>query len=125
MQADHVQWPDRMNPTDALFWLMDRIPELRSTIGALLILERPPPFDRLRAEIERLSHHLRRMRQRVHEVPFTFAPPEWIEDEHFDLDYHVRHLEIASPATIDDVLGAISPFYAEAFDPDRPLWKRT
>ncbi len=33
-----LEWPDRMNPSDALFWLLDTVPELRSTIGMVMIL---------------------------------------------------------------------------------------
>jgi len=73
MNMEPMKWPSRMNPTDALFWFMDRIPEMRSTIGALMILERAPSRQRLRQEFERISYQLRRMRQRVVEVPFALG----------------------------------------------------
>jgi len=117
------RWPKRMNATDALFWFMDRIPEMRSTIGALVLLERAPTRERLHREFERLSLELPRMRQRVVEVPFSLAPPEWIEDRDFDLDYHVRFLAVPEPGGLDDVLDELSPLYATAFDRDRPLWE--
>ena len=55
MKTEPMQWPSRMNPTDALFWLMDKIPEMRSTIGALVILERAPTRERMQREFERLE----------------------------------------------------------------------
>jgi diacylglycerol O-acyltransferase len=123
MATESMQWPTRMNPTDALFWLMDKIPEMRSTIGALVILERAPSRERMHQEFERLSYELPRMRQRVVEVPFGLAPPEWIEDAQFDLDYHLRTVSIPEPGGIEDLLIELSPLYATAFDRDRPLWE--
>lgn len=123
MTAQSMMWPDRMNPTDALFWFMDKIPEMRSTIGALVLLERAPTRERLREEFERISHRLPRMRQRVVEVPFTLAPPEWVEDTQFDVDYHLRYLAVPEPGDIGELLSEISPLYATSFDRDRPLWE--
>ena len=123
MAQQSVQWPRRMNATDAMFWFMDKIPEMRSTIGALVLLERAPSRERVRQEFERLAFALPRMRQRVVEVPFSLAPPEWIEDGDFDLDYHVRFLAVPEPGGLEDVLNEMSPLYATAFDRDRPLWE--
>jgi diacylglycerol O-acyltransferase / wax synthase len=123
MATEEMIWPSRMNSTDALFWLMDKIPEMRSTIGALVILARTPSRQRLHQEFERLSWCLPRMRQRVVEVPFGLASPEWIEDPQFDLDYHVRIVSIPEPGGIEDLLMEMSPLYATAFDRDRPLWE--
>ncbi len=123
MRTNAVQWPDRMNATDALFWSMDKIPEMRSTIGALIVLEQMPSRDRIREAFERLSYELVRMRQRVVDVPFALAPPEWVTDAQFDLDYHLRAVAIPQPGGMDELLAEISPLYATALDRDRPLWE--
>ncbi len=117
------EWPMRMNPTDALFWTMDKVPELRSTIGALLILDRPPSHVRLREQFEQLSTAFVRMRQRVVEVPFALAPPEWVDDRQFDLDYHLRYVAVPAPGGMSEVLTELGPLYATALDRDRPLWE--
>jgi len=123
MKMESSTWPSRMNPTDALFWLMDKIPEMRSTIGALVLLEGAPTRERMHQEFERLSLYFPRMRQRVVEVPLGLAPPEWIEDQQFDLDYHVRTLSIPEPGGVEELLVEMGPLYATAFDRDRPLWE--
>jgi diacylglycerol O-acyltransferase len=120
---DGHTWPGRMNPTDALFWSMDKIADMRSTIGALVILEHAPPPERMRDAFEHLSYALVRMRQRVVEAPFGLAPPEWIEDPQFDLDYHLRHVAVPAPGTLAELLEEMSPLYATAFDRERPLWE--
>ncbi len=116
-------FPNRMNPTDALFWLLDKVPDLRSTIGALVILDRAPARRRVAEEFSRLSTALVRMRQRVVEVPFGLAPPEWVDDPQFDPGYHIRHLAVPAPGGMSELLDEISPLYATAFDTERPLWE--
>jgi WS/DGAT/MGAT family acyltransferase len=118
-----MQFPNRMNPTDALFWLLDKVPDLRSTAGALAILERAPTRQRIREEFDRLSRELVRLRQRVVEVPLGLAPPEWVEDPQFDRDYHLRFVAIPGSSGMEELLEEISPLYATAFDPERPLWE--
>jgi diacylglycerol O-acyltransferase len=123
MAAYGMHFPDRMNSTDAMFWLLDKVPDLRSTAGALAVLERAPTRQRIREEFDRLSGVLVRMRQRVVEVPLGLAPPEWVEDPQFDRDYHVRFVAIGGSGGMDELLEEISPLYATAFDPERPLWE--
>jgi len=123
MAVDGMQFPNRMNPTDALLWLLDKVPDLRSTVGALMILERAPTRQRIREEFDRLSGELVRMRQRVVEVPLGLAPPEWVEDPQFDRDYHLRYVAIPAPGGMEELLEEISPLFATAFDPERPLWE--
>jgi diacylglycerol O-acyltransferase len=123
MQNGQTHWSTRMNAMDALFWTMDKVPDLRSTVGALLILARPPPRERLREAFARLSVDFVRLHQRVVEVPLMLAPPEWVDDEQFDLDYHLRHLAVPAPGTVENLLAVLSPLYATSFDHARPLWE--
>jgi diacylglycerol O-acyltransferase len=123
MAVNGMHFPNRMNPTDALFWLLDKVPDLRSTVGALLILERAPTRQRIREEFDRLSDELVRMHQRVVEVPLGLAAPEWVEDPQFDRDYHLRYVAIPAPGGMEELLEEISPLFATAFDPERPLWE--
>lgn len=122
-RSEDLDWPDRMNPSDALFWLLDTVPELRSTIGIVVILERTPVRERLWADFRRLASSLPRMRQRVVEVPFNLAPPEWIDDCQFDLDYHLRSIAVPAPGGMAELLAELGPFYASPLDRDRPLWE--
>lgn len=123
MPAENVEWPDRLNPTDALFWMTDKIPEMRSTTAALLVLRRAPSRQRIHLAFERMCRTLPRLRQCVVPVPFALAPPEWVDDDQFDLDYHLRHVAVPAPGSLDDLLDELSPLYATAFDPQRPLWE--
>jgi WS/DGAT/MGAT family acyltransferase len=118
-----LDWPERMSPSDAVFWSLDRVPELRSTFGALMLLERPPAPERMRAEIARVTAGLPRMRQRVLEVPLNLALPEWADDPQYDLDYHLRTIAVPSPGGMAELLTELGPLYASPLDRDRPLWE--
>ena len=38
-----------------------------------------------------------RYRQRVRSVPLELGRPLWVDDPHFDLDYHLRHTALPTP----------------------------
>jgi WS/DGAT/MGAT family acyltransferase len=120
---DTRQLPSRMNATDALFWLLEPMPEFRSSIAALLILDGVPSRERIDAECRRLVGAYPRLRQRVAETPLGIAPPEWVADPDFDLDYHVRTMAVTPPGTIDDLLDELAPLFATPLDRERPLWE--
>jgi WS/DGAT/MGAT family acyltransferase len=114
---------DRMTATDAIFWLLDTVPELRSTIGAVMVLARAPSREVVRDELVRLTRFFPHMRQVVTDVPFNLAPPEWTPDADFDLDYHLRTIAIPAPGGMRELLAAVGPLYATPLDRSRPLWE--
>lgn len=116
-------FPARMNATDALFWLLEAVPDLRSTVGGLLVLDGEPEPGRLRDDFARLVAGYPRMRQRVVDAPFNLAPPEWVEDDQFDLDYHLRTIAAPAPGSMADLLESLGPLFATPLDRDRPLWE--
>lgn len=119
-----VQLGSRMLPTDALFWYVeDATPELRPLVAGLLLLDRRPDHDRLRASVERWVARLPRLRQRVVETPFHLGLPEWEDDPHFELDYHAREVILPEPATERHLLDFVGAVFATPLDRMRPLWE--
>lgn len=49
--------------------------------------------------------------------------PTWVEDEHFDIHYHVRHSALPKPGTQKDLMELISRLHIHLLDRDRPLWE--
>lgn len=47
----------------------------------------------------------------------------WIEDEHFDLDYHVRHSALPSPGGERELGVLVSRLHSVQLDFHRPLWE--
>jgi WS/DGAT/MGAT family acyltransferase len=63
------------------------------------------------------------LRSRLLHVPFELDDPYWIEDEHFDLEYHVRHIALPRPGDWRQFCIQASRIHARALDMNRPLWE--
>jgi WS/DGAT/MGAT family acyltransferase len=114
----------RMLPTDALFWYVEEAtPELRPLVGALIMLDRRPDPDRMRASVERWVARLPRLRQRVVETPLHLGLPEWEDDPQFELEYHAREVILPAPATQRHLLDFAGAVFATPLDRMRPLWE--
>ena len=64
-------------------------------MAMLLLLDRRPDPERLRAAVARMVEAVPRLRQRVVDAPFDLALPRWEDDPTFDLDFHVRRYALA------------------------------
>ena len=90
-------------------------PMLRSTITSVVLLDQAP--DREDASCGRSIEPrvVPRLRQRVQEPPLGGAATLEISP-HFDLDYHLRFLELSGDATEADVLAVAQPLAMQGFD---------
>ena len=120
-----LQFDPHMSSTEALMWTAERDPVLRSSFMSVTFLDRLPDFDAFRRRIEQAVTALPRLRQRVLEAPGGFGPPEWADDPHFDIDFHVRRLAVPAPGTDAELLRLAALLMEDAFDPARPLWQMT
>src|SRR4051812_31409953 len=120
-----VRAPGRMTDAEALMWVVEREPGLRSSFSSVTFLERLPDLDRFRRRMAAAVAQIPRLRQRVMEMPAGIGAPAWVDDPWFDLDYHVRHLGLPAPGTRRQLLDLAAVMHEEAFDPDRPLWQFT
>jgi WS/DGAT/MGAT family acyltransferase len=113
-----------MAPTDALFWYAERaLPEFRPIIAGLYLLEQVPDRDAARAALASAVALVPRLRQRVVEAPGDLGLPEWIEDPHLDLDYHVRRVSLPAPGSLRELLDLAGASFATPLDRQRPLWE--
>jgi WS/DGAT/MGAT family acyltransferase len=118
-----LQYDDRMSNADALMWIIEKDPLLRSTITGVAVLDGPPDRDVFTQVWERASRLVPRLRQRVVSHPFAVAPPRWEIDPGFDLSYHVRYVRSPGAGTMRDVLDIAQPLAMQSFDRARPLWE--
>src|SRR3954470_24083522 len=63
------------------------------------------------------------LRWRVVEVPLNLDYPYWVEDEEFDLDYHVRELALPRPGTDEQLAEQVARIMSRPLDRTRPLWE--
>lgn len=47
----------------------------------------------------------------------------WVDDTHFDIEYHVRHLALPRPGRIRELLSLTSRLHGRLMDRNRPLWE--
>jgi WS/DGAT/MGAT family acyltransferase len=107
--------------------------ERRSTpmhVAAVAVFERAPlrgedgglDRDRLDKYIESRLHLLPRYRHRLAFTPFGRSPI-WVDDQRFDLHYHVRHLGLPAPGTDHALQEVVGQIFSQPLDRERPLWE--
>ena len=60
--------------------------------------------------------------QKLVEVPLSLDHPYWVQDEEFDLEYHVRHISLPKPGDWQQLMAQISRLQARQLDHSKPLW---
>jgi diacylglycerol O-acyltransferase / wax synthase len=80
-------------------------------------------FKSILAHIERRLSGSSLFRQRLQRVPLGLDHPYWVDDEQFDLEYHVRHIALPKPGDWRQFCIQVSRIHARPLDLDRPLWE--
>jgi WS/DGAT/MGAT family acyltransferase len=62
-------------------------------------------------------------RRRLAEVPFTLDKPYWVDDENFDLEFHLRHIALPKPGDWRQLCIQVARLHARPLDRARPLWE--
>ena len=80
-------------------------------------------YDRFVALILDRISFVPRYRQRVQSVPGQLANPVWVDDDHFDIGYHVRRSALPRPGSTDQLRELVSRIVSRPLDRARPLWE--
>ena len=80
-------------------------------------------FKQILAHVESRLDRLPVFRQKILRVPLDLDYPYWVEDERFDLEYHVRHLALPKPGDWRQFCIQASRIHARPLDLQRPLWE--
>ena len=91
--------------------------------GACVFSGPPPSLRDVEALIDSKLHLIPRYRQRVRTVPFELGRPVWIDDPHFDIDYHVRRTALPAPGDDAAFCTLMGRLMSHPLDRDRPLWE--
>lgn len=67
-------------------------------------------------------HLVPRYRQRLFQIPL-YSHAVWVDDPHFDLNFHVRHTALPQPGTLDQLKRLSARIMAQPLDRKRPLWE--
>src|ERR687898_1206509 len=80
-------------------------------------------YERLIGLIRDRIAYVPRYRQRVRGVPARVAGPVWVDDETFDLTFHVRRSALPRPGTPDELREFVGRILSRRLDRSRPLWE--
>jgi len=62
-------------------------------------------------------------RRRLVEVPFRLGHPYWVDDGHFDLDYHMRRAALPAPGGVTELAEFVGDVCSRQLDRSKPLWE--
>src|SRR6185436_3709226 len=121
---------DRLTALDASFLHMERL-EHPMHVGAMSVLEGGPFFDAkghfrigdVRDLVLSRLHLLPRFRRRLMTVPYDMGRPVWIDDDRFDITYHVRHTALPKPGSWEQLVALTTRIQEHLLDRTRPLWE--
>jgi len=107
---------------DASFLYMENEFDLHHNAW-LGIFEGPAPTgEEYRRHIASKLPRIPRYRQRVRFVPHDLAAPVWVDDQHFNLGYHVRSIALPSPGSEEQLKELFTTLMAQPLDRNKPLW---
>jgi diacylglycerol O-acyltransferase len=114
---------ERLSSQDASFLhLEDAVNHMH--IGSVALFEGPPPT--YAALSRMLRAHLTsvpRYRQRVHFTPLALGRPVWVDDPHFNLDYHLRRTALPEPGGDEELRTLVGRVMSQQLDRHKPLWE--
>lgn len=117
--------PPRLSALDASFLYLEQ-PTTPMHVGAVSIFRRPKAgfdYDRLVELIEQRISLVPRYRQKVRHVPGNLARPVWVDDQDFDVAYHVRRSALPKPGNDAQLNELIARLMSRPLDHSRPLWE--
>jgi diacylglycerol O-acyltransferase len=82
----------------------------------------PDPEDVQRMIRARL-HMVPRFRQKLASVPWGLGRPVWVDDAHFNLEYHVRHTALPPPGDAAGLKRLVARTMSQQLDRSKPLWE--
>jgi WS/DGAT/MGAT family acyltransferase len=117
---------ERLSALDVSFLYLET-PTTPMHVGSVATF-RPPadqPFDydALCALVSRRIGLVPRYRQKIRWVPGHLANPVWVDDDDFDITYHVRRSALPKPGDDDQLRQLVGRLQSRQLDRKRPLWE--
>jgi WS/DGAT/MGAT family acyltransferase len=116
---------DRLSALDASFLYLEG-PNTPMHVGSLTLFQEQPgvlDHERLVKLIRDRIAYVPRYRQRLREVPGRLASPVWVDDERFDVTFHVRRSALPAPGTLRQLNDLVARIMSRPLDRRHPLWE--
>jgi WS/DGAT/MGAT family acyltransferase len=120
---------DRLSALDAMFLELEE-PHVHMHVGAVALFEAAPltnsdgelEIDRIRTAVEAALTNSPRFRQKLVWVP-VLGHPVWVDDERFNLVYHIRHTSLPRSGNIRLLKRLAGRILSQKLDRGKPLWE--
>jgi WS/DGAT/MGAT family acyltransferase len=120
---------ERLSSQDTSFLVVER-PNLHMHVGTVQIFELGPlgtkdggvDYKAIKRFIESVLYRIPRYRERLERIPFENTPV-WVDDAHFNIDFHVRHTSLPKPGSEEQLKKLSGRIMAQQLDRTRPLWE--
>jgi WS/DGAT/MGAT family acyltransferase len=116
---------DRLTSLDASFLYLEES-TTSMHVGSVMVFQPPREgfdYDQLVRIIESRIGAIPRFRQKVLDVPGRIANPVWVDDEAFDMGYHVRRAGLPRPGSDRQLQDFVARVQPRKLDRTRPLWE--
>jgi diacylglycerol O-acyltransferase len=114
---------DHLTVLDELFLHLEG-PNTHMHVGGVTIFEGPPPgYEDVLEMVGSRLDMVPRFRQKLAMVPLGLGRPVWVDDMHFNLEYHVRHTALPAPGDEVQLKRFISRVMTQQLDRSKPLWE--
>ena len=117
--------PQRLTPLEVSLLALDTA-HTPGHVGTVDIFDSGPEgfeYERLIGLVRERIPFVPRYRQRVRGIPARLAPPVWVDDESFDLTFHVRQSALPRPGNLAQLREFVGRVMARRLDWSRPLWE--
>ena len=103
-------------------------PEMPMHVGSLQIADLPEGYagdyyEDVKRWMATRMHLASVFQRKLALMPFDLANPVWVDDEDIDLDYHVRHVILPRPGTLEQLEKYVARLHSSLLDRSRPLWE--
>ncbi len=118
----------QFNPVDAALLYLER-PNTPFHVGMLTVYDpstcpkKRPGFHDIVEAVRKCLPGAPSFRRKIVRVPMDLDYPYWIEDEHFDLEFHMRHLSLPRPGNWQQFRTQVSRLISAPLDLSRAPWE--
>lgn len=120
---------ERLSALDATFLAVED-DNAHMHVGGVALFDAAPlsradgflDMDRIERVVEVGLHRVPRYQQRLAYIPL-FGHPVWIDDDHFNLHYHVRHVRLPRPGSERLLKRLAGRIMSQRLDRGKPLWE--
>jgi diacylglycerol O-acyltransferase / wax synthase len=118
----------RLSAQDAAFLYLER-PHMHMHVAGVSILDPSTTAsgrvtaDDLAAVLTSRLHLVPRFRQKVAPVPGNLARPVWVDDEDFDVEFHLRQAALPKPGGRRELADFVQRVHSRPLDRSKPLWE--